>query len=74
MSTYRAPARRHLATSPFKPPAPAVIKEFTIGERVTHDREGLGTVISVENGIAVIVDFGATKLRICAPFAKLHNL
>ncbi|HZO66791.1 MAG: hypothetical protein ACRDP9_31585 [Kribbellaceae bacterium] len=74
MDTYRAPSRRHLATSPFKPPTPEPLKEFASGDRVTHDREGLGTVISVEQGVAVLIDFGTCKVRVPAPYARLYRL
>jgi hypothetical protein len=74
MEPYRATTRRHLATSPFNAPAPRELKEFAAGDRVTHDREGLGRVTAVEDGIAVVVDFGTRKVRVTAPFTKLHRL
>jgi hypothetical protein len=74
MEPYRATTRRHLATSPFKPPVQAPVPVFAPGDRVSHDREGLGTVTSVEAGIAVLVDFGTSKLRVLAPYSKLHLL
>jgi hypothetical protein len=40
---------------------------------VTHDRYGLGRVVSTEAD-TVLVDFGAAKYRISAPYAKLTKL
>jgi hypothetical protein len=58
MSPYSARPRRHLATSPFNAPDP----------------EPLGTVTAVENGIALIIDFGSHVQRILTPSAKLSKL
>ncbi|WP_030173403.1 hypothetical protein [Spirillospora albida] len=67
--------RRHLPTSPFQPPAPAPpAKEFELEDQVTHDKYGLGRVLAVEAGRAVLVDFGTRKVKILAPFAKLYKL
>ncbi|NIK59823.1 hypothetical protein [Kribbella shirazensis] len=75
MQTYRATTRRHLSTSPFAAKVSDDLKSFDVGERVSHDREGLGRVHSVESDGAVIIDFGAGRLvRVVAPFAKLHTL
>jgi hypothetical protein len=74
MNSYRATTRRHLATSPFKPPVPEPLKEFAAGDRVSHDREGLGRVFSIEDSGAVLVDFGTARLRIPPPYPKLHRL
>ncbi|MDA8321085.1 MAG: hypothetical protein M0030_14960, partial [Actinomycetota bacterium] len=67
--------RRPIPGSPFnKPaPAPAPVKEFTADDLVTHDRHGLGRVISTgpDN---VLVDFGTVQYRINAPYAKLTKL
>jgi hypothetical protein len=75
MNTSRAVTRRHLATSPFKPPAAAPpLEEFALQDRVTHDKYGLGSVIGVEDGVAVLVDFGTHQERITAPYAKVMKL
>jgi hypothetical protein len=75
MDSFRATTRRHLSTSPFKPRVPDPVKVFEVGQRVSHDKEGLGRITSVDGGYAVVVDFGAGKLmRILAPFPKLHAL
>jgi hypothetical protein len=75
MESFRATTRRHLSTSPFKPRQPDPVKVFEVGQRVSHDKEGLGRVSSVDGGHAVVVDFGGGKLmRFVAPFPKLHVL
>ncbi|WP_019629771.1 hypothetical protein [Actinomadura atramentaria] len=75
MRPSRGAARRHLPTSPFSPPPPAPpAKEFAVDDQVTHDSYGLGRVVEIEGDTAVVVDFGARKVRIPAPFAKLYPL
>jgi hypothetical protein len=69
-----AGSRRHLASSPFKPPVPEVVETFAVDERVTHDKYGLGRVVAVEGDQAVVVDFGTSRTRLMRPFAKLHKL
>lgn len=66
--------KRHLPTSPFKAPAEPASKRFAIGDRVTHDVYGLGRVTGVEQGIAVLVDFGSQQKRILSPYAKMTAL
>ena len=67
--------RRPVPGSPFNrpPPAPEPVKEFTAHDLVTHDRYGLGRVVSTEVD-TVLVDFGTVKYRISAPYAKLTKL
>jgi hypothetical protein len=72
--TKSAAPRRHLPTSPFKAPVAPPLKHFAVGDRVTHDLFGLGRVIGVEDGIAVLVDFGPTRERILSPYAKMSKL
>ncbi len=74
MKASRAAARRHLPGSPFAPPAPAPPAEtFAVDDQVTHDKYGLGVVLSVE-GHAVLVDFRPQQRRIALPCAKLTKL
>ena len=75
METSRATTRRHLSTSPFTPRVAAPIKTFEAGDRVSHDREGIGRISAVEGTHAVIVDLGGGRLlRVMSPFDKLHAL
>ncbi|MEU8133741.1 hypothetical protein [Streptodolium elevatio] len=70
----RPAPRRQLSTSPFTVPAAPVAKHFDPGERVSHDRYGLGKVIGVEDETAMLVDFGSYKVRILNPYTGLHKL
>ncbi len=74
MKAPRAATRRHLPGSPFAPPAPAPPAEtFAVGDQVTHDKYGLGVILSVEDH-AVLVDFRPHQRRIALPCAKLTKL
>jgi hypothetical protein len=70
------PAHRHPPGSPFNRPEPAEIplEEYTVTDRVTHDRYGLGTVVNVADPRTVTVDFGDRTIRISLPNAKLSRL
>jgi hypothetical protein len=71
----RAAARRHLPTSPFKPPVETPpLEQFAVNDRVNHDKFGLGVVIGVEEEVAVLVDFKPRKERITAPYDKMTKL
>ncbi|HEY6280131.1 MAG TPA: hypothetical protein VIX86_27895 [Streptosporangiaceae bacterium] len=75
MNPYRAVPRRHLAYSPFNVPDPEPVAEpFSVDDKVTHDKYGLGTVTGVEEGTAVLVDFGSHLRRILTPSPKLTKL
>ncbi|MFG2907007.1 hypothetical protein ACGF13_18320 [Kitasatospora sp. NPDC048286] len=75
MKEFRG-ARRPLPNSPFKAPPQAPRKHFAVGDRVTHDRYGLGRVVGVEGDgdIAVLVDFGSQQARISPPYSALFVL
>ena len=45
-----------------------------MNDLITHDKYGLGTVISVEDGGALVIDFGSHKQHIKAPYSKLTRL
>ncbi len=72
--TKSAVPRPRLSTSPFKAPVTPPCKRFAVGDRVTHDRYGLGQVTGVEEEIAVLVDFGSQQERILSPFSKMSRL
>jgi hypothetical protein len=74
MKAPRGAGRRHLPGSPFTAPAPAPPAEtFTVDDQVTHDKYGLGVILSVEEH-AVLVDFRPQQRRIPLPCAKLTKL
>jgi hypothetical protein len=66
--------RRHLPTSPFKAPVAPTPEHFAAGDQVTHDVYGLGRVIGVEDGIAALVDFTSSRMRILSPYTKMTKL
>ena len=67
-------AKRHLPSSPFKAAVVPPSKLFVVGDRVTHDVHGLGRVTAVEDGVAVVVDFGAMLKRVPSPYTKMTCL
>jgi len=75
MKASRAATRRLLPTSPFRAPSPAPpAEQFVEQDQVTHDKYGLGRVISVQDDAALVIDFGARRMRIAMPCAKLVKL
>jgi len=75
MKSSRAATRRYLPGSPFNniPQVVRPVKEFAVHDQVTHDRYGLGRVISADES-GVLVDFGTQRERISAPYTKLTKL
>ncbi|MEU3984868.1 hypothetical protein AB0F77_33205 [Streptomyces sp. NPDC026672] len=69
-----AAPKRHLPTSPFKAPVVPAPKHFAVGDRVTHDVHGLGRVVGLEDGVAALVNFGSTQMRILSPYTKMTKL
>ena len=72
--TNMSMAKRHLPSSPFKAVTAPPDELFTVGSRVTHDDYGVGRVTAVEDGVAVMVDFGAFLKRVARPYAKMTGL
>lgn len=68
--------RRRLPASPFNAARDAIPPDevFCVGDRVAHDRHGLGRVVSVSGTMAVDADFGAGSRRVSTPTAKMHKL
>ena len=67
--------RRFLPTSPFNAPSaapPAV--QYVVQDQVTHDKYGLGRVMSIEDGTSVVIDFHTHRVRILTPYARLTKL
>lgn len=75
MQPHRAGYRRHLPSSPFRPPEePLPAEAFTEHERVSHDRYCLGRIALVAGVTAAVVDFGDARVRIPSPFKQLTKL
>lgn len=75
MKPAHAATQRFLPTSPFKPPpAPPPAEQFAVQDQVTHDKYGLGRVMSVDDDTALVIDFGTQHIRIMTPCAKLTKL
>ena len=71
--TTQPRARRHLASSPFRPEPEPTIEQYAVDDLITHDSYGMGRVIHVEVA-AVTVDFRSQTLRIPSPFRKMAKL
>jgi len=75
MKPAHAATRRFLPTSPFKPPPAAPpAEQFAVQDQVTHDKHGLGRVMSVEDDTALVIDFRTHKVRIPTACVKLTKL
>lgn len=68
--------KRRLPGSPFNALRDAIPPDevFAVGDRVAHDRHGLGRVVSVSGTAAVDADFGSGTRRVSTPTAKMHKL
>ena len=74
MKHPRAAGRPLLPTSPFgAPPLTPPAEQFAPHDQVTHDKYGLGRVISVDDAV-LIIDFGSRRVQITTPCAKLTKL
>lgn len=69
----RSATRRFLPSSPFNAEPEPVIEEFAVGDRVTHDKHGLGRVVGREEN-AVTVEFAGQHVRVPSPYTKLTKL
>lgn len=76
VKTARAVARRNFPGSPFNnlPEPVRQVEQYSLHDRVTHDKYGLGVVIGVEEEVAVLIDFGTQRERITSPYSKLTKL
>ena len=73
MELMTTPARRHLASSPFKAEPEQTIETFSMDDSVCHDAHGIGRVVGVEPS-AVTVEFRGQPVRITSPYRKLFKL
>jgi hypothetical protein len=70
----RSSVRRPLPTSPFKESSTPAVEKFSLDDRVTHDRHGLGRVVRLESDTVVHVAFGSLVRRIALPNPKVTRL
>ena len=50
------------------------VEQYEVGDRVTHDQHGLGSVVDVVEDKGVLVDFGSVRQWITPPYGKLSKL
>lgn len=75
MSPSATGRRRLLPGSPFNTPEVAVARQhYEVDDRVSHDRHGLGRVVSIDALGTVVVDFGSDVRRVALPSSKLTKL
>jgi len=75
MKHPRAAVRRPVTIIPFGvPPLAPPAEQCAVLDQVTHDKYGLGRVISVEDDTVLVIDFGPSRVRITTPCAKLSKL
>jgi hypothetical protein len=74
-SVRPAATRRYFPSSPFKPPPEAPpVEQYEPHDLVTHEKYGLGRIVTVEGDTAVVVDFTPQRVRIMAPFTRMIKL
>ena len=67
-------SRPHLPNSPFRREQPQVSHpEFSAGDRVSHDRHGLGSVVRLA-GDRMVVRFGQQLVSVAQDSPKVHLL
>lgn len=77
MSTPRTSRPSHLASSPFnksRDEQAAKHPPVAVGDRVSHDRWGLGRAVKADGPHAVIVDFGGQLRRVAFDSPRLERL
>lgn len=50
------------------------VEDFAPDDMVTHDKYGVGKIVTLEGEHAVTVDFGGNRIRVKAPYTKLFKL
>ena len=74
MATRSNGTPRRLETSPFNAARDAARTEphaVKVGDRVSHDKHGMGRAIALEGDRAVIVDFGGDRRRVALDSPRL---
>ncbi|MEW1953546.1 hypothetical protein [Terrabacter sp. NPDC080008] len=68
-----ADRRRHLPNSPFRPAPTPDVEQFAVGDRVSHQRHGLGVVIA-RTDHTLTVRFESGAVRVNSPFERVTRL
>ena len=66
-------AADRVVASARKAPGLRPVPHLEVGDRVTHDKQGMGRVVEVQAD-AVVVDFNDRPLRVLSPYTKLSKL
>lgn len=69
--------RRHLPNSPFaqsRAAEQAAYLAVEVGDRVSHERHGLGRAVKLDGDRAVIVDFAGDLRRVALNSPRLERL
>ncbi len=69
--------RRHLANSPFAASREAETAKYipvAVGDRVSHERHGLGRAVKLDGDRAVIIDFAGDLRRVALNSPRLERL
>ena len=76
IASTHATRRRYLATSPFNVPEVETPPQepFTVGERVSHDKHGMGSVVAVEGETSILLDCGKGPFRVAVTSPSLSRL
>lgn len=75
MNPRSAASRPLLASSPFSSSvAVAPAETYAPNDRITHDRHGLGVVVSLYGDNAMIVDFGQCRRQVAIPNPRVTKL
>lgn len=77
MSTPRPTRTRNLPSSPFNKAREAEAAKYppvAVGDRVSHDRHGLGRAVKLDGEHAIIVDFGGDLRRVALNSPRLERL
>jgi DNA helicase-2/ATP-dependent DNA helicase PcrA len=73
MKTSEPHRRRHLSASPFNNRVAPEVEHFAVHDRVTHDKYGIGRVVS-RTEHSVVVAFGTEHIRVASPFSKITKV
>jgi hypothetical protein len=65
--------RRHLSSSPFRPAPTPDVEEFSVGDRVSHLRHGLGVVVA-RTDHTLTLRFESGVVRVNSPYERVTRI